>query len=388
MVMAKQKKRRPNLPSGFGSVRRLSGNRRNPWGVYPPVTEWTEAGSPVTPKALAYVSTWQKGFIILQAYHAGTYEPDMLSTLDIPALEVEDPDLQRVIDRMIDDWKRIHGLPVQTGKTLREVYEMWYDWKFEQDKSRTYSDSVKQITQAAIKAVPGIADRPIRQLTEADVQAACDAVPLGKGTVTRYQEVIKSVFTYAVKNDLIDVNVAADLRVTQAPSNKPKGALPESLLRMLWENRSDSMAALILMLCYTGLRISEAAAVRIDLTQGILTGGLKTDAGRDRVIPIHPGIRQLVADLGRSEGLYKYAPNTAKNKVKIWFQQNRHPEMSAHWTRHTFETLCERYDVPEADTARMMGHTVGNFGRRVYSHREIDDLRSQIEKIPCPWDLS
>lgn len=382
-----KKKRRPNLPSGFGSIKMLSGKRRNPWAVYPPVTEWNDHGSPVTPKALAYVSTWQKGFIVLNAYHAGTYDPEMLCTLDIPALEVENPDLQKIINRMIDDWKRIHSLPVSESRTLKEVYDEWYDWKFTQDKSRTYSESVKDNARAAIKAMSAIADRPIDSLTEAEMQSAFDALTTGKGTVGKYQETIKAVFGYAVKQGIITGNPSADLRVTQAPSNKPKGALPESLLHSLWEKQSDPMASLILMLCYTGLRASEAATVEIDLKQGILTGGMKTDAGKDRVIPIHSGIMQIVTDLNRTEGLYHYKPSTAKNKIKQWFQQNGCPEMSAHWTRHTFETLCERYDIPESDTARLMGHTVGNFGRRVYSHREIEELRAQIEKIPPPWEL-
>ena len=56
----------PKLPNGFGSIKKLSGKRTNPYAVYPPVTEFRLNGSPVTPKALAYVSSWIAGFIPLR----------------------------------------------------------------------------------------------------------------------------------------------------------------------------------------------------------------------------------------------------------------------------------------------------------------------------------
>ena len=65
----------PKLPNGFGSIKKLSGKRTNPYAVYPPVTEFRLNGSPVTPKALAYVSSWIAGFGVLTAYHSGSYTP-------------------------------------------------------------------------------------------------------------------------------------------------------------------------------------------------------------------------------------------------------------------------------------------------------------------------
>ncbi len=39
-----RKKKHPNLPNGYGSIRKLSGNRRNPYAVHPPVTEFAPDG--------------------------------------------------------------------------------------------------------------------------------------------------------------------------------------------------------------------------------------------------------------------------------------------------------------------------------------------------------
>lgn len=34
-----RKKKYPKLPNGYGSIKKLSGKRRNPYGVYPPATD-------------------------------------------------------------------------------------------------------------------------------------------------------------------------------------------------------------------------------------------------------------------------------------------------------------------------------------------------------------
>ena len=66
MVHMARRKKHQKLPNGFGSIKYLGKGRYKPYGVYPPVTEYTSKG-PVTPKALAYVETWDEGYEILAA---------------------------------------------------------------------------------------------------------------------------------------------------------------------------------------------------------------------------------------------------------------------------------------------------------------------------------
>ena len=64
-----RRKKYPKLPNGFGSIKKLSGkNRVNPYGVYPPTTEFDPEGHPVPVKAIAYVDDWLYGVSILTAY--------------------------------------------------------------------------------------------------------------------------------------------------------------------------------------------------------------------------------------------------------------------------------------------------------------------------------
>lgn len=67
--------------------------------------------------------------------------------------------------------------------------------------------------------------------------------------------------------------------------------------RKLFENDLLPMVDTILILIYTGMRIEELLSLtkfHVYFKEMLITGGVKTDAGRDRIIPIHPKIQKYV----------------------------------------------------------------------------------------------
>ena len=55
-----RRKKHSRLPNGYGSIRYLGKNRKNPYAVHPPANIDGDR-----PAALCYVDDWMKGFIIL-----------------------------------------------------------------------------------------------------------------------------------------------------------------------------------------------------------------------------------------------------------------------------------------------------------------------------------
>lgn len=56
---------------------------------------------------------------------------------------------------------------------------------------------------------------------------------------------------------------------------------------------------MILVQCYSGWRPQELVELKIsdvDLENGTMTGGMKTDAGKDRIVPIHSAIRAFIQE--------------------------------------------------------------------------------------------
>lgn len=92
--MAKRKKH-PRLPNGYGQIRFLGKNRRNPYGVYPPAKEEYENGQMKPQKAICYVSDWMIGFAVLTAYKAGTYTPGMENDI-----QVDDKRMRRILSSL------------------------------------------------------------------------------------------------------------------------------------------------------------------------------------------------------------------------------------------------------------------------------------------------
>ena len=52
-----------------------------------------------------------------------------------------------------------------------------------------------------------------------------------------------------------------------------------------------------------------------------------------------------------------------------------------HDCRHTFSMLCDKYGVNENDKKTMLGHAFQDVTNKVYRHRDLEELRKQIEKI-------
>ena len=114
-MKGKKRQMHPKLPNGFGSIKWLGRGRRNPYGVYPPMTDTNDEGVPITPKALCYVDDWYKGFSVLLAYKAGTYYKGFEETICF-GNSTETENLDAFIQQMLADYNRIKGIEQQENK--------------------------------------------------------------------------------------------------------------------------------------------------------------------------------------------------------------------------------------------------------------------------------
>ena len=104
------------------------------------------------------------------------------------------------------------------------------------------------------------------------------------------------------------------------------------------------MAQFSLVLLYTGMRIDELLSMRRDdvhLDQGYLVGGEKTEAGRQRVIPILPEIRGILGGwMLDSIGSELLIPTSTGRKKDI------------HTTEASFRRLMEICGINGKDTPK------------------------------------
>ena len=375
-----KRKRHPKLPNGYGSIKYLGKNRRNPYGVYPPVTEFTEDGIPVGQKAICYVRTWTVGFAVLTAYHAGSYEKGM--ELLLPD-DSDQADSGTVIQNILANYNRISG-QADKGLTFSEVYEMFYKDKYE--GQRKYSKSSMEGTRTAYYNCKPLYDRLFRDIRYEELQKLLDECPLKKASLQTISLLLKQMWRYGELHELCDKNYASYIKIRKDDDEEHGIPFSEEELIILWNNKDNPIMEFLLIMCYSGFRISEYITMEINFDEMYFKGGIKTAAGKNRTVPIHSCIVQLVKQrIDRDGALLVTTPDAFRIGLYKALKKVGIQKHTPHDCRHTFSMLCEKYKVSENDRKRMLGHSFNNdITNGVYGHRTLEDLREEIEKIKPP----
>lgn len=373
-----KRKRHPKLPNGYGSIKYLGKNRRNPYGVYPPVTEFNEDGVPIGQKAICYVRTWTVGFAVLTAWHAGTYEKGMELLLPDDSDQASSGTL---IQNILANYNRMSG-QADDGLTFSEVYEMFFKDKYETSK-KTYSQSSIKSTKTAYMNCKPLYDRPFRDIRYEELQKLIDDSSLKKSSLKMVLLLLKQMWKYGELHELCDKNYATYVQIRKEDDGEHGTPFTENDLSILWANKDDPTAEMILIMCYSGFRISEYLTLEVHLDEMYFKGGIKTAAGKNRIVPIHSSIQELVKKRMSRNGcmlpddVWTFRSHMAKVLKRLNIEKH-----TPHDCRHTFSALCEKYHVAENDRKRMLGHAFANdITNSVYGHRTVEDLRKEIEKI-------
>ena len=117
------------------------------------------------------------------------------------------------------------------------------------------------------------------------------------GTKARIKSMFNLMLDYALEYELVDKNFArtfelSDDIIKEKEENR-RSHIPfsEDELQVLWDNVGTvKYVDWILIQCYMGWRPQEMGRLRLEdisLEELYVTGGMKTDAGKNRMVPIH-----------------------------------------------------------------------------------------------------
>lgn len=386
--MAKRKKY-PKLPNSFGSIRYLGKGRRNCYAVHPPATI-DATGKAIRPPAICYVDDYLKGFAVLTAYKAGTYKPGMEKELEIAPTT----DADALISRILSDYNTFKGTeekhPETHKLTFSEVYEQFYAWKFPDGTKASYSSMESYKT--AYSNCKTLRNRTFEDLKAPDLQDVIDKCALKKQSKAIILTLFKQMYKYAIYSEIVSENKALYVKVNANDDTEHGTPFSDEELQILWNNTDDPEVQLILIMCYSGWRIGEVLKLTTNLEERYFQGGIKTAAGKDRIVPIHPAIYEFVKNkvLTQNGRLCIYSQTQHRNALFYPTLERLgivgDPKHTPHDCRHTFSALCEKYGVRENDRKRMLGHSFGNdVTNAVYGHRTLEELREEIEKIKVPF---
>ncbi|MDE7187439.1 MAG: tyrosine-type recombinase/integrase, partial [Lachnospiraceae bacterium] len=280
--------------------------------------------------------------------------------------------------------------------TFSQLYEKFYKNKYELS-GKTYSRSSMDCTRSAYNHCKLLHDIAYRKLRADDFRNVLGQInDKGKPLSHAMQEHIKNLFTqmdkFALQNDVIDKGYASFAAITVQEDDTPGVPFTPAELRLLWNNKDVPWVDSILIYIYSGWRVSELIQMPtedIDLTEGTFKGGLKTAAGKNRIVPIHSKIRGFVEHrLSINSGILlaiNGRPATTGAYTKLFKTTLKSIGITTYHTphdcRHTFTSLLDSAGVNQVCIDRLIGHASSSLTTRTYTHKTIEELRQAIEMI-------
>ena len=357
--------------------------------MHPPAT-LDATGKAIRPPAICYVDDYLKGFAVLTAYKAGTYKPGMEKELEIAPTT----DTDALVSRILSDYNTFKGAeekhPETHKLTFSEVYEKFIAWKFPEDTD--LSKSSRNAYHCGYLNSKSLYDRTFEDLKAPDLQKVIDDCPLKKQSLNTILMLFKQMYKFAIYSEIVTENKALYVSVKAKDDVEHGTPFSDTELQTLWQNTDDPEVQLILIMCYSGWRIGEVLKLTTNLEERYFQGGIKTAAGKDRIVPIHPSIYEFAKNkvLTQNGRLCIYSQTQHRNALFYPTLERLgivgDPKHTPHDCRHTFSALCEKYGVRENDRKRMLGHSFGNdVTNAVYGHRTLEELRTEIEKIKVPF---
>ena len=351
--------RKRRLPNGFGQITKInSKNLRKPYRVMVTVGK-NEFGRPISKllKPEAYFETYNEAYQALMKYNSKPYDLSKDMTMS----------------ELYDEWSKKYY--ADRAKTTVEALQN--AWKY---CSLVYNMDVVNIRIKHVKACINDGVTPDRYTGKP--KTATDFVQIN------IKRLLSLMLDYAVEYELITDNCARAFSMS-APKNKTSHMpYTDDEINILWQHEGEIVADSILVQCYSGWRPQELFQLKkenINLEEHSFTGGMKTESGKNRKVPIHSKIYHIVERL--------YSQSTTENLIDckygtFYYKYNcmlteygLSSDHRMHDGRKHFVTIAKKYKVDDFAIKYIVGHTIRDITEKIYTQRELDWLKEEIEKI-------
>lgn len=320
-----------------------------------------------------------------------------------------------------------------TVPTLAELYAQWIESK----PYQKLSDSSKSGYTAAWTKLRYLHQKPFDALKTSDYQAVIDYYEnphheegkdgaykyinaKGKVTLTPGGQkkmcdglgfsalhyikcLVSKLCQFAMKDDIINKNYGQLLDLP-TPEETAATRFTDTQLEAIRQHVGIiPYCDYIYALCYLNFRISEFLELTADCYKifksedtaaaiPYLTGGKKTEAGRDRPIPIHPNVQHIVAAQAAKGGATLFCRTDGTPMDKDYFNKYCFkPAMEAlgfadigftpHSCRRTFSTRMSAAGARSEDIAALMGHADFDTDKKYYINQELKTLYTAVQKM-------
>lgn len=284
--------------------------------------------------------------------------------------------------------------PKLRSQSFAEVYFQYYRRRFKHaPDAKVKHSSTETCYRSAYSHCSSLYNMSFSDIRTLHLQNILDNENLSHATLEHIKLLFNQLFKYALEFEIATKNYAEFARITKEDDDEHGIPFTRSEVELLWKNKDVPFVDTILIYIYSGWRINELARMPlsdINLVDRTYRGGLKTRASRNRTIPIHSKIYEMVVNrynAGYPSLIYHDFKKVITEKeyrrafteaLKVCGITTDH---TPHDCRHTCNTFLDDAGADRISRYRIMGHTGKDINEKVYTHKDIEQLRTAIELI-------
>ena len=347
-------------PNGYGTVTKLSGNRRRPYAAY---------------SDRYFVGVKPKRDVI------GYFETEAEARDALAA------------------WNRTRG--TKMNATFEDLFNEWFaEYRRNASKQAVYAYS------AAWKRLTPLYRLKARDVRTGHFQRIIDGMQadgLSYSSISNVKTVCDFVEKYAMQYDIVVKNYAELIRLPDRVQ-KEKERFSDDDLRKISElaEKGDRCAQIIMILCFTGWRINELLSMSrsaYDPQTNTLFGGNKTHDGKERYVPVHPIIAPYLQRFLDDSGDNIFMRSSKRGMIplragyfrasmftplmqQLGIKRTDGTDFTPHAMRHTFASLAKKNGLDPFLTKKLLGHSPkSDVTERVYTHVDLDMLNKAVAQL-------
>ena len=332
------------LPNGFGSIVKLSGNRRKPYAV-------RRHG-----KYLAYFATHDEALIYLADVNK---QPDIIGS----------------------------------ELTFAEIYSLEMA-----EHAAKISPKTVNGYKSAYQHCRSLWSMKIKDIKVSDLQAVIAGCGIGQPTQKKVRQIMHNVYRYAVKYQLI--SASADLsgyvdidKLKRKHKKVPFNTRQLNRVKQIADSNDvlAPWAKCIVMMCYCGTRPSEFLSIlKADVklkSRYFIVRDSKTEAGRNRMVPISRKVigyyEWWLSQDGRTLVAVDGKPVSYSRFLKLFYRvcDIARCKHKPHECRHTCATWLDDKGANKLSIKRILGHATTDITDGVYTHKSLAQLKKAIDLL-------
>lgn len=264
---------------------------------------------------------------------------------------------------------------------FKNIYEEWSESHYQR-----ISNGAKYGYIAAYKYCHPLYFKKFTELKTSDLQKVVDACEFQRRSKADIKSLFNNLYKYAIENDYCNKNYATFVKLPPKEKSK-KDSFTKEERDKFWVdyNNGQVFTGYILIMIYTGMRYGEMTTIKkenVFLDKKYMIGGIKTEAGIDREIPICDKILPIVS-LFYSTGKKKLLEMSEKvfyNNFYETLKRLKIRRLTPHACRHSAATALAELGIPPAIIKEILGHkeystTLG------YTHISLSEKLKAVNKM-------